>query len=133
MPPSFQPSHTDYMESVRRLIERDQDALILAEAETEAETEVRLGRVGHRRLGRLARLHVPAHRLVVVPSQQRRGLWAASCCSRPRPGAVRCEAMVVGTDRQAVDFWRASGREQQAERLPFVADCPSWPTDRLTG
>jgi hypothetical protein len=35
-------------------------------------------------------------------------------------GAVRMQAIVVETDAHAVAFWRASGWEEQAERLRFV-------------
>jgi ribosomal protein S18 acetylase RimI-like enzyme len=59
-----------------------------------------------------------------VPDQRRLGL-GRQLVKRAEErlveaGAVRCQAIVVETDRRAVDFWRASGWEQQAERLRFV-------------
>jgi ribosomal protein S18 acetylase RimI-like enzyme len=64
------------------------------------------------------------YRLVVAPSHRRRGLGRALVRAAEErlvaAGAVRMQAIVVETDAHAVAFWRASGWEEQAERLRFV-------------
>jgi ribosomal protein S18 acetylase RimI-like enzyme len=114
-----QPSHTDNVESVesvQRLIERDPAALIVVEVDHRLIGSVIAGWDGWR--GSI-------YRLAVVPEHRRRGL-ARQLVRRAEErlahaGAVRCQAIVVETEDQAVAFWRASGWEQQTERLRFVA------------
>jgi ribosomal protein S18 acetylase RimI-like enzyme len=111
-----QPSHTDDLDSIRRLIERDPAALIVAEIDHQLVGSVIAGWDGWR--GSI-------YRLAVVPDQRRRGLGRQLVrLAEERlahAGAVRCQAIVVETEHQAVAFWRASGWEQQTERLRFVA------------
>jgi ribosomal protein S18 acetylase RimI-like enzyme len=110
-----EPSHTDNVESVRRLIERDPKALILAEVEGRLVGSVIAGWDGWR--GSI-------YRLAVVPDQRRRGLGRQLVqqaeARLTEVGAVRRQAIVVETDQQATGFWHASGWEQQTERLRFV-------------
>jgi ribosomal protein S18 acetylase RimI-like enzyme len=110
------PSHTDDLESIRRLIERDPDALIVAEVDHRLVGSVIAGWDGWR--GSI-------YRLAVVPDHRRRGLGRQLVRRAEErlagTGAVRCQAIVVEGDEHAVAFWRASGWEQQSERLRFVA------------
>jgi ribosomal protein S18 acetylase RimI-like enzyme len=110
-----EPSRTDDVESVRRLIARDPAALILVEVDDKLVGSVIAGWDGWR--GSI-------HRLVVVPSRRRRGLGRRLVqqaeARLAEAGAVRSQAIVVETDQRAVDFWRSSGWEQQTERLRFV-------------
>jgi ribosomal protein S18 acetylase RimI-like enzyme len=110
-----EPGHTDNVESVLRLIERDPAALILVELEGRLIGSVIAGWDGWR--GSI-------HRLAVVPTQRRRGLGRQLVQQAEARladvGAVRCQAIVVETDRQAVAFWGASGWDHQRERLRFV-------------
>jgi ribosomal protein S18 acetylase RimI-like enzyme len=121
-----EPTHTDNEESVRRLIERDPEALILAETGIQADA----GAGGEE--GRLIGSVIAGwdgwrgsiYRLVVLPDERRHGL-GRQLVQRAEArlaavGAVRSQAIVVETDQRAVAFWRASGWEQQAERLRFV-------------
>jgi ribosomal protein S18 acetylase RimI-like enzyme len=116
-----EPTHTDNEESVRRLIERDPAALILAENEAESGARARL--VGSVIAG-WDGWRGSIYRLVVRPDYRRRGvggqLVQRAEARLAEVGAVRCQAIVVETDLRAVAFWRASGWEQQAERLRFV-------------
>jgi ribosomal protein S18 acetylase RimI-like enzyme len=111
-----QPGHTDTVESVRQLIEHDPAALIVAEVDRRLVGSVIAGWDGWR--GSI-------YRLAVVPDHRRRGLGRQLLRRAEErlaeAGAVRYQAIVVETESQAVAFWRASGWEQQAERLRFVA------------
>jgi ribosomal protein S18 acetylase RimI-like enzyme len=136
-----EPTHTDNVESVRRLIERDPSALILAEVDVEPEpepepgdeSEVQDGPKAQEAPGRRLVGSVIAgwdgwrgsiYRLAVVPDLRRQGLGRQLVqqaeARLAEVGAVRCQAIVVETDAHAVAFWRASGWEQQSERLRFV-------------
>jgi ribosomal protein S18 acetylase RimI-like enzyme len=110
-----EPTHTDDVPSVRGLIERDPAALILAEGEGRLIGSVIAGWDGWR--GSI-------YRLAVVPDHRRRGLGRQLIrraeARLTDAGAVRCQAIVVETDDDAVAFWKASGWEQQAERVRFV-------------
>jgi len=110
-----EPTHTDELESVGRLLVRDPASLIVAEANDELVGSVIAGWDGWR--GSI-------YRLVVAPSHRRRGLGRALVRAAEErlvaAGAVRMQAIVVETDAHAVAFWRASGWEEQAERLRFV-------------
>jgi ribosomal protein S18 acetylase RimI-like enzyme len=110
-----EPTHTDDLESVGRLLVRDPASLIVAEANDELVGSVIAGWDGWR--GSI-------YRLVVAPSHRRRGLGRALVRAAEErlvaAGAVRMQAIVVETDAHAVAFWRASGWEEQVERLRFV-------------
>jgi ribosomal protein S18 acetylase RimI-like enzyme len=111
-----EPTHTDDVENVRQLIERDPVALIVAELDHRLVGSVIAGWDGWR--GSI-------YRLAVVPDQRRQGLGRQLVRRAEerlaQAGAVRCQAIVVETESQAVAFWKASGWEQQTERLRFVA------------
>lgn len=124
-----EPSHTDDEASVRRLIERDPLALILAvdAPETAAAAETAAdGRLVGSVIAGWDGWRGSIYRLAVVPSHRRRGLGGELVRLAEERlagvGAVRCQAIVVETDGQAVAFWqnRNIGWEQQSERLRFV-------------
>jgi ribosomal protein S18 acetylase RimI-like enzyme len=111
-----EPTHTDDGASIRRLIAHDPAALIIA---TDNE-----GRVIGSVIATWDGWRGSIYRLVVAPSHRRRGLGGrllAEAEERLRNAdAVRVQAIVVETDAQACGFWRASGWEQQVERLRVV-------------
>lgn len=111
-----EPTHTDDPESLARLLSRDPDALLVAvDGDGRLVGSVIAGWDGWR--GSI-------YRLVVAPERRRAGLGrrllhAAEDRFRDL-AAARCQAVVVSTDERAVSFWRASGWEQQVERVRFV-------------
>jgi ribosomal protein S18 acetylase RimI-like enzyme len=111
-----EPTHTDDEQSIRRLIERDPAALIVAEVDRRLVGSVIAGWDGWR--GSI-------YRLAVAPDHRRRGVGRQLVHRAEerlaQAGAVRCQAIVVETESQAVAFWRTSGWELQSERLRFVA------------
>jgi ribosomal protein S18 acetylase RimI-like enzyme len=110
-----QPSHTDDVESLAALIDRDPSALILAEEDRALVGSVMAGWDGWR--GSI-------YRLAVDPSHRRRGLGhrllGEAEARLSAHGAARLQAIVVETEPPAMGFWRASGWEQQAQRSRFV-------------
>lgn len=114
-----EPTHTDDVASLTRLIHHDPDALIVAEVDGRIVGTVIAGWDGWR--GSI-------YRLVVAPPQRRRGLGLRLLADAERRlrdvGAVRSQAIVVESDPQATGFWRASGWQQQIERLRFVRGSP---------
>lgn len=110
-----EPTHTDDIHSVGRLIAFDPGALIVAGANDRIVGSVIAGWDGWRG---------SVYRLVVAPSQRRQGLGrrlVRHAESRlMNLGAVRCQAIVVETDARATEFWRSTDWDQQAERLRFV-------------
>jgi ribosomal protein S18 acetylase RimI-like enzyme len=110
-----EPTHTDNFESVNRLLVRDPASLIVAEAEGRVVGSVIAGWDGWR--GSI-------YRLAVAPSHRRRGLGRqlvrAAEERLTEAGASRLHAIVVETEVGATAFWRASGWEEQSERLRFV-------------
>lgn len=110
-----EPTHTDDLESVGRLLVRDPASLIVAEAHDKLVGSVIAAWDGWR--GSI-------YRLVVAPSHRRGGLGRALVRAAEdrltAAGPARMQAIVVETDPRAVAFWRASGWEEQAERLRFV-------------
>jgi ribosomal protein S18 acetylase RimI-like enzyme len=110
-----EPSHTDDVESLSRLIERDPSALIVAEDGRSIVGSVIAGWDGWR--GSI-------YRLVVAPSHRRLGLGRRLLLeAEARLAAQRCvrlQAIVVETESKAMGFWQASGWEQQVHRSRFV-------------
>jgi ribosomal protein S18 acetylase RimI-like enzyme len=110
-----EPTHTDDMESLTQLIAHDPGALLLAEDG---------GRIVGSAIASWDGWRGSIYRLVVAPGYRRRGLGrqllAAAEDRLQKAGAIRTQAIVVETDARAVGFWRASGWDQQAERLRFV-------------
>ena len=99
-----EPSHTDDVDSVTRLLVHDPKALIVADAAGLVVGSVIAAWDGWR--GSI-------YRLAVAPSQRRRGLGGRLVLEAQRQltdnGATRLQAIVVATDAQAAGFWRATG------------------------
>lgn len=110
-----EPTHTDDVESIVRLINFDKEALIVA-----VEAERIVGSV----IAAWDGWRGSIYRLAVAPSHRRKGLarrLVADAEVRLRArGAVRLAAITVSSDPRAMGFWRSSGWEEQAERLRFV-------------
>ncbi|MGD0311778.1 MAG: GNAT family N-acetyltransferase [Acidimicrobiales bacterium] len=109
------PSHTDDVASLEALVAHDDGALIVAEDGPAVVGSVIAAWDGWR--GSI-------YRLAVAPTHRRTGL-GRQLLHRAEArlgdmGAVRLQAAVVGTDARATGFWRASGWEQQLDRLRFV-------------
>ena len=110
-----EPSHTDDIDSLARLIAHDPGALIVAECDGRIVGSVVAGWDGWR--GSI-------YRLAVAPSHRRQGLGrrlvAAAEERLAEAGAVRLQAIVVGSDARATAFWRSTGWERQVDRGRFV-------------
>lgn len=110
-----EPTHTDDVGSVIRLLAHDPESLIVADADDRIVGSVIAAWDGWRG---------SVYRLVVAPSHRRDGLGAQLVRDAERRlaavGAVRLQAIVVETDVQAATFWRQSGWDEQVERLRFV-------------
>ena len=110
-----EPSHTDDEAGLLALLERDGNALLLAEDEGRLVGSVIAAWDGWR--GSI-------YRLAVAPSHRRSGLGRrlldAAEAQLRGVGARRIQAIVVESDVQAIGFWRASGWMEQTERLRFV-------------
>jgi ribosomal protein S18 acetylase RimI-like enzyme len=110
-----EPSHTDDAKSVAKLIVCDPLALMVAEDNDQLVGSVIAGWDGWR--GSI-------YRLAVAPSHRRLGLGTrllhAAEARLSTTGAVRLQAIVADTEPTAVGYWRASGWEQQENRLRFV-------------
>jgi ribosomal protein S18 acetylase RimI-like enzyme len=110
------PGRTDSADGLARLLARDPDALLVAEADGYLVGSVIAAFDGWRG---------SVYRLAVAPAQRRQGLArrlvAAAEQRLAALGAVRCQAVVVATDPQATAFWQASGWQQQAGRLRFTS------------
>jgi ribosomal protein S18 acetylase RimI-like enzyme len=110
-----EPTHTDNLDSLIGLVERDPSALLIAEDAGLVVGSVIAAWDGWR--GSI-------YRLAVAPTHRRHGLGATlvrAAEERLRSaGALRLQAIVVETSRAAVGFWTASGWERQAHRARFV-------------
>ena len=110
-----EPTHTDDVDSLGRLITHDPSALIVAEDGGRLVGSVIAAWDGWR--GSI-------YRLVVAPSHRRHGLGRhlvhAAEERLAAAGAVRLQAIVTGTQPMATGFWHASDWEQQRQRLRFV-------------
>jgi ribosomal protein S18 acetylase RimI-like enzyme len=113
------PSSTESADDLRRLLERDPDALLLADAEGEIVGSLVAGWDGWR--GTFYRLAVdPAHRrcglateMVRAGEERLRAL-----------GARRLNAIVESEEADAMAFWASAGYELQTARSRFVKNIP---------
>lgn len=110
-----EPTHTDDLESLTRLVTADPKALVVA-----VENDVIVGSV----VGGWDGWRGSIYRLIVTPSHRRRGLARQLLDRAERSlqerGATRLAAIVVDNDDRAVGFWRATGWEEQQHRVRFV-------------
>lgn len=110
-----EPTHTDDLDGLTRLLEHDPGALLVAEEAGRIVGSVVAGWDGWR--GSI-------YRLVVGPQHRRQGVGRSLLQEAERRievlGGRRLQAFVVGTDPPALGFWRASGWEEQARRVRFV-------------
>ena len=109
------PSSTDDVDSVRRLIEHDAAALLVADLGGEVVGSVCATWDGWR--GNL-------YRLAVHPDHRRRGI-ALKLVARAEgwiadQGGRRISSIVVDEDEPAVEFWRAAGYERDDRVSRFV-------------
>jgi ribosomal protein S18 acetylase RimI-like enzyme len=110
-----EPTHTDDAVSLGKLIEHDPGALLVAVIDGRVVGSVIAGWDGWR--GSL-------YRLVVSPTSRRQGLGRRLLIEGEHRlkelGAIRLQAIVVGSDARAAPFWRVSGWDRQADRLRYV-------------
>ena len=110
-----EPTHTDDSQSLIALLAEDPDALIVA-----VDGALVVGSV----IAAWDGWRGSIYRLVVSPSHRRNGLATRLLASAEtrlaKIGAVRLQAIVVETDPVAAGFWKATGWDQQVERLRFV-------------
>ncbi|MEU6678507.1 GNAT family N-acetyltransferase [Streptomyces sp. NPDC046853] len=108
-------SITDDVDGVSRLIARDPDALILAEADGVLVGSVVAGYDGWR---------CSLYRLAVLPSHRRQGIASALLDAADRRflavGGRRGDAMVLDRNEQAHHAWRAAGYAPQPEWSRWV-------------
>jgi ribosomal protein S18 acetylase RimI-like enzyme len=113
------PSSTESADDVRRLLERDPDALLLADADGEVVGSLIVGWDGWRGT---------FYRLAVDPGHRRRGLATEMVQAgeeRLRAlGAHRLNAIVESEEDDAMGFWAAAGYELQTARSRFVKNIP---------
>jgi len=109
------PTHTDDSQSLIALLAEDPDALIVA-----VDGALVVGSV----IAAWDGWRGSIYRLVVSPSHRRNGLATRLLASAEtrlaKIGAVRLQTIVVETDPVAAGFWKATGWDQQVERLRFV-------------
>jgi ribosomal protein S18 acetylase RimI-like enzyme len=112
-------SSTESAADVRGLLERDPDALLLAESDGRIVGSLIVGWDGWRGI---------FYRLAVDPTRRRRGLATALVRSgeeRLRAlGAHRLNAIVETEEPDAMAFWSAAGYELQTARSRFVKNLP---------
>jgi ribosomal protein S18 acetylase RimI-like enzyme len=109
------PTSTDDVEGIAALMERDPDALMVAESS---------GRIVGTVIAAWDGWRGSVYRIAVAPECRHDGLGrrlldAAEDRLR-RLGARRMHAIVVGTDAVAVGFWEASDWEHQISQLRFA-------------
>jgi ribosomal protein S18 acetylase RimI-like enzyme len=109
------PSPTETAADLRGLLERDGEALLVAEVEGELVGSLIVGWDGWRGT---------FYRLAVDPAHRRRGLAAALVrAGEERLGALgsrRLGAIVESEEADAMAFWAAAGYELQTARSRFV-------------
>jgi ribosomal protein S18 acetylase RimI-like enzyme len=110
-----EPTHTDDVASVTKLLHHDPAALIVADEGGTLVGSVIAGWDGWR--GGI-------YRLVVTPSHRRQGLARrlldAAEQRLDERGAVRLSAIVVESDARAMGFWRSTAWDEQTARIRFV-------------
>jgi ribosomal protein S18 acetylase RimI-like enzyme len=113
------PSTTESADDLRWLLERDPDALLLADAEGAVVGSLIAGWDGWRGT---------FYRLAVDPGHRRRGLATAMVRAgeeRLRAlGAKRLNAIVESEEADAMAFWASAGYELQTARSRFVKNIP---------
>ena len=109
-----EPSTTDNVSSLRALVARDPDSLVLAVDNGEVVGSVIVGWDGWR--GAL-------YRLAVAPAHRRRGIGTALINEAERRlaalGAVRLHLIVAADQEEAQAFWNAAGYEP-TDQFRFV-------------
>jgi ribosomal protein S18 acetylase RimI-like enzyme len=110
-----EPTITDDAESVRALLRRDPDALLVVEAGGGLIGTVIAAWNGWRG---------SVYRLAVVPEHRRRGVARALVGAAERRlterGARRIDAIVAPSRPDAMAFWAALGFQRQADRTRFI-------------
>ena len=113
------PSTTESADDLRWLLERDPDALLLADADGEIVGSLIAGWDGWRGT---------FYRLAVDPAHRRRGLATRMVRAgeeRLRAlGAKRLNAIVESEEADAMSFWASVGYELQTARSRFVKNIP---------
>jgi ribosomal protein S18 acetylase RimI-like enzyme len=113
------PSSTESADAVRWLLDRDPEALLLADAEGEIVGSLIVGWDGWRGT---------FYRLAVDPAHRRRGLATTLVRAgdeRLRSlGAHRLNAIVESEEDDAMAFWASAGYELQTARSRFVKNIP---------
>jgi ribosomal protein S18 acetylase RimI-like enzyme len=113
------PSSTESADDLRWLLERDPEALLLADAEGEIVGSLIAGWDGWRGT---------FYRLAVDPAHRRRGLATELVRGgeeRLRAlGAKRLNAIVESEGADAMAFWASAGYELQTARSRFVKNLP---------
>jgi len=113
------PSTTETADDVRWLLERDPEALLVADADGEIVGSLIAGWDGWRGT---------FYRLAVDPAHRRRGLATRMVRAgeeRLRAlGAKRLNAIVESEEADAMAFWASAGYELQTARSRFVKNIP---------
>lgn len=113
------PSSTESAEDVRGLLERDPDALIVAEADGGIVGTLIVGWDGWR---------AGFYRLAVDPAHRRHGLATALVRAGEERfaalGAKRLNAIAESHKPGAMAFWASAGYELQTSRSRFVKNLP---------
>ena len=110
-----EPTHTDDLEALYGLIDRDPEALLVATADQQIVGSVIAAWDGWR--GTIYRLAVESsHRRSGLATQ----LLRAAEDRLLAAGARRLQAIVVESDPRATGFWRATTWVEQSHRLRFV-------------
>jgi ribosomal protein S18 acetylase RimI-like enzyme len=113
------PSPTESVEDVRGLLERDPDALLLAEVGEEIVGSLIVGWDGWR---------ASFYRLAVAPAHRRHGLATelvrAGEARFRALGARRLGAIAESHKPAAMAFWASAGYELQSSRSRFVKNLP---------
>ena len=112
-------SPTESVADLRELLERDAEALLVAEVDREIVGSLIVGWDGWRGT---------FYRLAVDPGRRRQGLATALVRAGEERlhalGARRLNAIVESEEPDAMAFWAAAGYELQAARSRFVENLP---------